>query len=189
MPLLAKGRPVLKTSLNAYSFNKLLNDAIRGRGEGTTLMKLLDFAAKNKFERFDATGYYFPGYPAVPPESYIDGLRKKAADLGIGISGTGVRNNFTTADAAVRQQGVDHIKQYVEVAARLGAPVIRVFADTQMRAENWESVLQRRHPRAGPGLDRRRPARMRRPRPEVQGQNRRAEPRRLSQDRRRNCSR
>lgn len=131
---------VLRTSLNAYSFNVLLNDAIRGRGEGTTLMKLLDFASKNKFEAFDATGYYFPGYPAVPPNEYIDGLKKKAADLGIGISGTGVRNNFTTADAAVRQQGVDHIKQYVEVAARLGAPVIRVFADTQMRAENWESV-------------------------------------------------
>jgi sugar phosphate isomerase/epimerase len=130
----------LKVSLNAYSFNKLLNDAIRGRGEGVTLMQLLDFVAKNKFEGFDATGYYFPGYPAVPPDSYIDGLKKKAADLGVAISGTGVRNNFTTADAAVRQQGVNHIKEYVEVAARLGAPVIRVFADTQMRAQTWETV-------------------------------------------------
>ena len=136
----AAPRQTLKVSLNAYSFNKLLNDAIRGRGEGTTLTKLLDFAAQNKFEGFDATGYYFPGYPAVPPDAYIDGLRKKAADLGIGISGTGVRNNFTTADAAVRKEGVTHIKQYVEVAARLGAPVIRVFADTQMRAQTWETV-------------------------------------------------
>jgi sugar phosphate isomerase/epimerase len=135
-----KKSATLKVSLNAYSFNKLLNDAIRGRGEGVTLMQLLDFCAKNKFDGFDATGYFMPGYPAVPPDSYIDGLKKKAADLGIGISGTGVRNNFTTADAAVRQEGVNHIKQYVEVAARLGAPVIRVFADTQMRAETWESV-------------------------------------------------
>jgi sugar phosphate isomerase/epimerase len=135
-----KKNDTLKVSLNAYSFNKLLNDAIRGRGEGVTLMQLLDFCAKYKFDGFDATGYFMPGYPAVPPDSYIDGLKKKAADLGIGISGTGVRNNFTTADAAVRQEGVNHIKQYVEVAARLGAPVIRVFADTQMRAENWESV-------------------------------------------------
>jgi sugar phosphate isomerase/epimerase len=135
-----KKSAALKVSLNAYSFNKLLNDAIRGRGEGVTLMQLLDFCAKNKFDGFDATGYFMPGYPAVPPDSYIDGLKKKAADLGIGISGTGVRNNFTTADAAVRQEGVNHIKQYVEVAARLGAPVIRVFADTQMRAETWESV-------------------------------------------------
>jgi sugar phosphate isomerase/epimerase len=135
-----KKSAALKVSLNAYSFNKLLNDAIRGRGEGVTLMQLLDFCAKNKFDGFDATGYFMPGYPAVPPDSYIDGLKKKAADLGIGISGTGVRNNFTTADAAVRQEGVNHIKQYVEVAARLGAPVIRVFADTQMRAETWQSV-------------------------------------------------
>jgi sugar phosphate isomerase/epimerase len=136
----AAARQTLKTSLNAYSFNKLLNDAIRGRGEGVTLMQLLDFCAKYKFEGFDATGYFMPGYPKVPPDSYIDSLRKKAADLGIAISGTGVRNNFTTADADVRQQGVDHIKQFVEVAARLGAPVIRVFADTQMRAQTWESV-------------------------------------------------
>src|SRR5947208_8631032 len=155
LPLLDKaaGGQTLKISLNAYSFNKLLNDAIRGRGEGTTLMKLLDFAAQNKFEGFDATAYFFPGYPAAPPDSYIDGLLKKAADLGLAISGTGVRNNFTTADAAVRRQGVDHIKQFVEVAARLGAPVIRVFADTQMRAQTRQPVA--------PG----------RTRPEAQGRN------------------
>jgi sugar phosphate isomerase/epimerase len=40
----------------------------------------------------------------------------------------------------VRDAGVTHIKEFVEVAARLGAPVVRVFADTQMRAENWQSV-------------------------------------------------
>ena len=33
-----------------------------------------------------------------------------------------------------------HIKEWCGVAARLGAPVIRVFADTQMRAENWQTV-------------------------------------------------
>jgi sugar phosphate isomerase/epimerase len=136
----SKQTAALKISLNAYSFNKLLNDNIRGRGEGITLLQLVDFCVKHKFEGFDPTGYYFPGYPAVPSDAYIDGLKKKCADLGIGISGTGVRNNFTTADEAVRKQGVRHIKEYVEVAARLGAPVIRVFADTQMRAENWQSV-------------------------------------------------
>jgi len=135
-------RAVPKTSLNAYSFNKLLNDASRGRGEGVTLLQLVEFAAKNRFEGFDPTGYYFPGYPKLPPDAYVDGLKKRAADLGIGISGTGVRNNFTTSDASVRREGVNHIKEWVEVAARLGAPVIRVFADTQMRAETWESVAK-----------------------------------------------
>lgn len=138
----AKSAGALKISLNAYSFNKMLNDNIRGRGPGITLLEVLDFCAKQKFEGFDATGYYFPGYPEVPKDDYIKSLRQKAADYGITISGTGVRNNFTTADKAVRDAGVQHIKEYVEVAAKLGAPVVRVFADTQMRAQTWQTVAK-----------------------------------------------
>src|ERR1700682_4734323 len=67
----------LKTSWNAYSFNKLLSDAIRGRGEGVTLVQVLEFAANNKFEGFDPTGYFFPGYPAVPADAYVDNLKKR----------------------------------------------------------------------------------------------------------------
>jgi sugar phosphate isomerase/epimerase len=136
----AAPKPALKTSLNAYSFNKMLNDKLKGRGEGISLLQVMEFAAKNQFQGFDATGYYFPGYPERPTDAYIDGLRKRAAELSIGISGTGVRNNFTTAEKATRDQGVKHIKEFVEVAARLGAPVIRVFADTQMRSQTWETV-------------------------------------------------
>ena len=141
LPLSAKP-PALKTALNAYSFNKLLNDSIKGRGPGVTLVQVLEFAAKNKFEGFDPTGYFFPGYPAVPGDAYVDSFKKRAADLGVGISGTGVRNNFTTSDKSVRDAGVRHIKEWVEVAARLGAPVIRVFADTQMRSQTWQTVAK-----------------------------------------------
>src|SRR6516162_3028279 len=96
----AGSKSTLKTSLNAYSFNKMLNDNIKGRGEGITLIQVMEFAAKCKFQGFDATGYFFPGYPERPKDDYVDTLRRRAADLGIGISGTGVRNNFTTADKA-----------------------------------------------------------------------------------------
>src|SRR5580692_11617029 len=111
---LAAPAETLKTGLNAYSFNKLLNDAIRKRGPGITLDGVLEFAAKNRFDAFDPTGYFFPGYPKVPADSYVDSLKKHAADLDIALSGTGVRNNFTTADKAVRTEGVNHIKEWVE---------------------------------------------------------------------------
>src|SRR5579883_679359 len=133
-------RQTYKVSLNAYSFNKLLNDATKKRGPGITLVGAMEFAARNQFEGFDATGYYFPGYPTRPEDAYVDNLKTRARELGITITGTGVRNNFTTADKEVRADGVRHIKEWVEVAARLGAPVIRVFADTQMRAQNWQTV-------------------------------------------------
>jgi sugar phosphate isomerase/epimerase len=132
----------LKTSLNAYSFARLLNDNLKNRGPGVTLLQVMEFAAKNRFDGFDATGYYFPGYPARPGDAYIKSLKSKAVDLGIGISGTGVRNNFTTSDKTVRAAAVQHIKEFTEVAAQLGAPVIRVFSDTQMRALTWHDVAK-----------------------------------------------
>src|SRR5689334_8915768 len=88
----------LRTSLNAYSFNKMLNDNIKGRGEGVTLLQVVEFAARCGFEGIDPTAYFFPGYPDAPTDAYIATLKRRAADLGLGISGTGVRNNFTTAD-------------------------------------------------------------------------------------------
>src|SRR4051812_49088691 len=141
-PIARVGGPALKISLNAYSFSKLLNDFNKSRGPGVSLMALLDFCAKNNFDAIDPTGYFFPTYPEVPPDSYINNFKRRAFELGLDISGTGVRNNFTTSDKTVRAAAVQHIKEWVEVAAKLGAPVLRVFADTQMKAMTWQDVAK-----------------------------------------------
>ena len=139
-PTRRTGGPRLKTALNAYSFSKLLNDHAKGRGAGMTLLQLCDFCARHDFDAVDLTGYFFPGYPEVPADNVLLEVKRRAFDLGLDISGTGVRNNFTTADKALRAEGVRHIQQWVEVAARLGAPVLRVFADTQMKAQTWQTI-------------------------------------------------
>ncbi|MEA2711675.1 MAG: hypothetical protein QOF78_4276 [Phycisphaerales bacterium] len=138
----ATERACYKVSLNAYSFSKALNDFNKQRGAGISLMALLDFCAKNGFDGIDATGYFFPTYPEVPPDEFVNNFKRKAFGLGLGISGTGVRNNFTTSEKAERDASVKHIKQWVEVAARMGAPVLRVFADTQMKAMSWQDVAK-----------------------------------------------
>jgi sugar phosphate isomerase/epimerase len=141
-PIQRVGEPGLKVSLNAYSFAKLLNDFALGRGAGMSLFALAEFCAKNKFDGFDPTGYYFPGYRdrKIPDDKLVLDLKRRAFELGLGISGTGVGNNFTVADQAARAKDVEWIKQWSEVAAKLGAPVLRIFADTQMRAQTWETV-------------------------------------------------
>jgi sugar phosphate isomerase/epimerase len=143
-PIKRAGGSALKVSCNAYSFAKLLNDQLQGRGAGISLFDLAEFCAKQNFDGFDVTGYYFPGYekngPGVPTDKYIFELKRKAFDLGLGISGTGIGNNFTVADKAARAMDVQRIKNWAEVAGKLGAPVLRVFADTQMRAQTWETV-------------------------------------------------
>ena len=115
----------LKPSLNAFSFNDPLL-------AGTmTISDMLDFCATAGFEGVDITGYYFTGYPAVPPDDYLYQIKRKALRLGIGISGTGVRNDFTIADPAKRAAEVTLVKSWIEVAAKIGAPVIRIFAGNQ----------------------------------------------------------
>ena len=115
----------LKTSLNAFSFNDPL---MKG---SMTISDMLDFCAAEGFEGVDITGYYFKGYPAIPVDDYIYEIKRKAFKLGVDISGTGVRNDFTIADNSKRALEVQLVKNWIEVAAKLGAPVIRIFAGNQ----------------------------------------------------------
>jgi sugar phosphate isomerase/epimerase len=137
LPVRRVGGPFLKTALNAYSFDALLNANARNRAIGLDLFALCDFAASQGFDGIDLTGYYFPGYPNAPEDSYLYGIKKHLHALGLAISGTGVRNDFTAADKNVRAEGVRRVKQWIEVAAKLGAPVLRVFADSQPPYHNW----------------------------------------------------
>ncbi|MCX6942709.1 MAG: sugar phosphate isomerase/epimerase, partial [Verrucomicrobia bacterium] len=99
-----------------------------------------DFCAKAGFDAIDVTGYFFPGYPAAPARDYLIRLKRHAFNLGLAISGTGVRNDFTAANPATRAEGVQRIKDWIEVAATLGAPTVRAFADSQPPFKNWQQA-------------------------------------------------
>jgi len=92
---------------------------------------MLDFCAATGFAGVDITGYYFKGYPKPPADEYLFQIKRKAFGLGLEISGTGVRNDFTIADTGKRSQEVVLVKNWIEVAAKIGAPVIRIFAGNQ----------------------------------------------------------
>lgn len=139
-PIKRAGGPKLKTSLNAYSFSKTLNDQLKGRANGVSLLDLLEFCAEHDFDALDPTGYFFPGYPEVPTDKYINEFKRKAFQLGVDISGTGVRNDFASPDKAKRTADVRHVREWIECAARMGAPVIRVFAGPVPTGHNWDEV-------------------------------------------------
>ncbi len=112
----------LKLGLNGYSFDKQLK-------AGTmTLADAVHFCAKHGVDALDPTGYYFPGYPNVPSDDYIYGLKRTAFVNGVAISGTGVRNDFAVAEVSARKADVQMVKNWIVVASKLGAPVIRVFS-------------------------------------------------------------
>jgi len=139
-PIKRVGGSHLKTSLNAYSFLELLNANLKDPSKGVDLFQVCDYCAQQNFDAVDVTGYFFPGYPNAPKDEYIYRLKRHAFNLGLAISGTGVRNDFTAADKAIRAKGVQRIKTWIEAAAKLGAPVIRAFADSQPPFKNWQQA-------------------------------------------------
>jgi len=126
----------LKLGLNAYSFNGPLRDG------SMTLTDAVHFCAQHGVDALDATGYYVPGYPKVPTDEYIYDLKRTAFVNGVAICGTGVRNNFAVADAAARNKDVQLVKDWIVVASKLGAPVIRVFSGGETPAgHSFDEVL------------------------------------------------
>ena len=112
----------VKLALNAYSFNKPLMDG------SMKLAEVIDFCAENELEGVDLTGYYFPGYPKVPTDEFIYGIKRHAWMNGVTIGGTGVRNDFALPSAAERVEQIRLIKDWVDVAEKLGGNMVRVFA-------------------------------------------------------------
>jgi sugar phosphate isomerase/epimerase len=114
-------RAKIRLSCNLYSF-----DAPLRSGE-MSLEQVIDFCAELGFDAVDPTGYYFPGHPEPPSDAYLNAVKRRAFRSGLDVSGTGVRNDFTQPDPAKREADVAHVGRWVEVAARIGAPCLRVF--------------------------------------------------------------
>jgi sugar phosphate isomerase/epimerase len=126
----------VKISCNLYSFNAPLTSG------ALTLDQVLDLCADMGFDAVDPTGYYFTGYPEPPADAEIFRIKKHAFRLGLDISGTGVRNDFAVADRARREADITLVKRWIEVAAKLGAPVLRVFAGRDVPAGHTEREAQ-----------------------------------------------
>jgi sugar phosphate isomerase/epimerase len=129
-PVMAqKKKPAVTAALNAYSFSDLLmaKDS-RDKQQVYTLFNLLDWCATQKIKALDPTAYFFPTYPEVPSDEYLKKFKDRAARLGIVISGTGIRNDFASPDPKVRAAGVELAKKWIVAAAKMGAPVVRLFS-------------------------------------------------------------
>jgi len=128
-PFKRAGAPRLSLSLAAYSFRDFFKDGNNRRdakadqSKQIDLFQFIDFCAEHGCQGAELTSYYFP--PNTDHEFLIK-LRRHAFLRGIEISGTAVGNTFT--DAKKRTQEIAGVKKWIDHAAVLGAPHIRIFA-------------------------------------------------------------
>ncbi|MEQ8785502.1 MAG: sugar phosphate isomerase/epimerase family protein [Pirellulaceae bacterium] len=120
-PIKRNGTPKFKFSLAAYSYRSLLG----GKDPQLTMSDFVNDCAEFGLEGTELTSYYFPA--DVKP-AYLRDLKQQCFRLGLDVSGTAVGNDFGKADEDQRREQIESVKKWVDNAAILGAPVIRIFA-------------------------------------------------------------
>ena len=110
----------IKLSLAAYSFRQFLDL----KKPTMTLFEFIDYAADLPLDAVELTSYYF----AETTDAYLDKLKAHAAKKKLAISGVPVRNDFCQSNDAKRKADVQHVKDWTERAAKLGAKTVRIFA-------------------------------------------------------------
>ena len=142
-PVKRPGTPMLKLSLAGYSFNKMF--AKRGTPDEIakaemSLEKFIDFCAAQELGATELTGYYFP---KVITTEYLLSLRAQTHRLGLSISGTAIGNDFCLAEGDARQKQLAECREWIDYAAIMGAPAIRIFAGKVPKDDTEDAAIER----------------------------------------------
>jgi len=143
-PFGRKGLANLRLSLAAYSFRNHFA-FMKGKPRKVAkrpmdLFQFIDFCGDHGCAGTELTSYFFQ--PKVSRE-YLTALRRRAFLRGVEISGTAVGNNFSLPAGETRQAQIAYVKEWIDHAAVLGAPHIRVFAGREAKgvdraqADRW----------------------------------------------------
>jgi len=73
----------------------------------------------------ELTSYYFP---ETVTNEYLMNIKEKTFRLGLDISGTAIGNDFCLPPGTGRDEQLTMTRNWIDYAAIMGAPVIRIFA-------------------------------------------------------------
>jgi sugar phosphate isomerase/epimerase len=137
-PPVRNGASHMKLSLAAYSFNRMLSRPSRDQKGEMTLADFVDYCAKLNLDGTELTSYYFPEKPS---SEYLLNLKEQTFRLGLDISGTAIGNDFCLPEGEKRQAQLKLCRDWIDHAAVMGAPVIRIFAGKVPKGGTEEEAL------------------------------------------------
>ncbi|MFN0017757.1 MAG: sugar phosphate isomerase/epimerase family protein [Pirellulaceae bacterium] len=120
-PIARNGKAKFKFSLAAYSYRDLLS----GMAPKLTMNDFVSECAKFQLDGTELTSYYFP---KIVTHDYLRSVAQQCFRLGLDVSGTAIGNEFGHPPGEKRLGEIAKAKQWIDFAAILGAPVIRIFA-------------------------------------------------------------
>ena len=130
-PIGRQGDPKLLLGLAAYSLRRKMK-WMKGKpneeaqeGADWDLFDFIDYCADHGCAGAELTSYFFP--PEFD-DDYLLKLKRHAYLRGVAVSGTAVGNVFTHPQGDERRTQIEYVKKWIQHAAVMGAPHIRVFA-------------------------------------------------------------
>ncbi|MFZ4764693.1 MAG: sugar phosphate isomerase/epimerase family protein [Roseimicrobium sp.] len=142
-PINRKGKSRMMLGLAAYSFRenmKWMKDKENKVKEGRPVWEITDFidyCAEQGCAGAELTSYFFP---PTADEDYLLALKRQAYLRGVTITGTAVGNTFTHPEGEARDKEISYVSAWIEKAALMGAPHIRVFAGTVPKGSTAEQA-------------------------------------------------
>jgi sugar phosphate isomerase/epimerase len=136
-PVKRNGKSHMKLSLAAYSFR----DALDLKKDPTmTLDDFIRLCADLNLDGSELTSYYFP---KDFDEDYLIHIKQLTFRLGLDISGTAIANDFCLPPGEKRDETLAHTRKWIDYAALMGAPVIRIFAGNVPKEDTEEAAIER----------------------------------------------
>src|SRR6267154_1443838 len=135
-PVKRNGKPHLKLSLAAYSFR----DVLAGKNPTMTLDDFIRLCADLNLDGTELTSYYFP---KDFNEDYLIHVKELTFRLGLDISGTAIGNDFCLPPGEKRDETLAHTRKWIDYAALMGAPVIRIFAGYVPAGDTEQAAIDR----------------------------------------------
>ena len=132
-PVRREGKMKVKFTLAAYSYRNLLTS----KPPQMTLEDFVRDCARFGCEGAEPTSYYFP-QPVT--DEYLCRLKALAFRLGLSMSSTAVGNNFCLPPGEARDKQIAALKEWIDHAQVLGAPVIRIFSGAQAKGQSLEEA-------------------------------------------------
>jgi sugar phosphate isomerase/epimerase len=125
-----------KLSLAAFSYRQYL----AGPDKSMDLFQFVDLAAELGVDAVELTSYYFP---KDVHDDFLHRLRQHAFIRGLDVSGTAVMNDFCLPDGDEAAKEVRHVDQWIDRAAELQAPFVRILSGNWIQGTSDDELEKR----------------------------------------------
>jgi len=143
-PISRAGKSRMQLGVAAYSFRDYFqwvrDKAQKPKGDVKpwSILDFIDWCADNNVPGAEVTSYFFP--PDVDAKFLLE-VKRRAYLRGVQLTGTAVGNNFALAKGEKLDEQIAYTKKWIDYAAIMNAPHIRVFAGSQPKDLSEEQAV------------------------------------------------